>query len=112
MRIYVNKIEIRLKFKIKTGYYLQLLTPETMKILGITKNKITKDKNDENLSYLEYSEVVLVYCNVFNNYYQQNSRFLSTFLPNNSSGQLFDISPKSFVFLKHLILNFHKLTCG
>ena len=83
-----------------------------MKFLGITKNKITKDKNDENLSYLEYSEVVLVYCNIFNNYYQQNSRFLYNFLPNNSSGQLFDISPKSFVFLKHLILNFHKLKCG
>ena len=35
--IYVNKIEIRITFKIEAGYYLKLLTPETMKLLGITK---------------------------------------------------------------------------
>ena len=45
IRIYVNKIENRITFKIETGYYLELLTPETMKLLGSTKNKITKDKN-------------------------------------------------------------------
>ena len=41
IRIYVNKIENRIVFKIKTGYYLQLLTPETVKLLGSTENKIT-----------------------------------------------------------------------
>ena len=35
--IYVNKIENRITFKIKTGYYLELLTPESMKLLGSTK---------------------------------------------------------------------------
>ena len=45
MKIYVNKIENRTTFNIKTGYYLQILTSETMKLLGSTKNKITKDKN-------------------------------------------------------------------
>ena len=40
IRIYANKIEIRFTFKIKTGYYLKLLTPETMKLLGSTENKI------------------------------------------------------------------------
>ena len=35
--IYVNKIESRITFKIEAGYYLKLLTPETMKLLGITK---------------------------------------------------------------------------
>ena len=45
IRIYVNEIENRIKFKIKTGYYLELLTPEMMKILRSTKNKIPKDKN-------------------------------------------------------------------
>ena len=45
IRIYVNEIENRIKFKIKTGYYLKLLTPEMMKILRSTKNKIPKDKN-------------------------------------------------------------------
>ena len=49
IRIYVNKIENRITFKIKNGYYLELLTLEAMKLLGSTKNKITKDKNGENM---------------------------------------------------------------
>ena len=44
VQIYVNKIENRITFKIKDGYSLELLTPETMKLLGSTENKITKDK--------------------------------------------------------------------
>ena len=52
IRIYVNKIENRIMFKIKTGYYVDLLIPETMKLLGSTKNKITKDKNGESISPL------------------------------------------------------------
>ena len=59
--MYVNKIENRIKFKIKTGYYLELLTPESIKLLGSSKNKITKDKNCENVLHLEISEVVLIY---------------------------------------------------
>ena len=51
-------------FKIKTGYYLELLTTETIKLLGITKSKVTKDKNGENVPHLEITEVVLVYCNI------------------------------------------------
>ena len=51
--IYVNKIEYRITFKIKTGYYFALLTSETMKFFGSTKSKITKDKNGENVPYLE-----------------------------------------------------------
>ena len=73
IRIYANKIENRITFKIKTGYYLELLTPETMKLLGITKIKITKDENGENVPYLEITEVVLIHNNVFHNSYQQNS---------------------------------------
>ena len=53
VQIYVNKIENRVKFKIKNGYSLELLTPETMKLLRSTENKITKDKNDENVHHLE-----------------------------------------------------------
>ena len=45
IRIYINKIENRVTFKIKNGYSFELLTPETMQLLGSTKNKITKDKN-------------------------------------------------------------------
>ena len=98
--IYANKIENRITFKIKTGYYLELLTPETMKLLGSTKSKITKDKNGENVLYLEITEEVLIHCNVVNNSYQQNSRVLYTFVPNKSFGQLLDISPENFIYLK------------
>ena len=69
VQIYVNKIENRVTFKIKNGYSLELLTPETMKLLGSTKNKISKDKNGENVPHLEITEVVLVHCNIFNNDY-------------------------------------------
>ena len=48
VKIYVNKIENRVTFKIKDGYALELLTKETMKLLGSTKNKISKNKNGEN----------------------------------------------------------------
>ena len=70
VQIYVNKIENRLTFKIKNGYSLEILTSETMKLLGGTENEITKDKNGENVSHLETTEVVLVHCNIANNDYQ------------------------------------------
>ena len=69
VKIYVNKTENRITFKIKTGYYLELLTPETMKLLRSTENNITKGKNGENVPHLEITEVVFVYCNIFNNDY-------------------------------------------
>ena len=70
IRIYVNKIENRITFKIKNRFYLELLTPETMKLLGSSESKITKDKNGENVSHLEITELVLVHCNLVNNDYQ------------------------------------------
>ena len=66
MGIYVNKIESRIMFKIKTWYYLELLTPETMKLLGSTESKINKDKNDKNVPHLEINEVLFVHCNIAN----------------------------------------------
>ena len=57
IRIYLSKIQNRIKYKIKTGYYLQILTPETMKLLGSTISKITKDENGGNLSHLQITEV-------------------------------------------------------
>ena len=71
-----------------------------MKILWSTKSKIAKDENGENVTYLEITEVVLIHCNVANNSYQQNSRVLYIFIPNTSSGQLLNILPKNFIFLK------------
>ena len=64
------KIEKRITFKIKAEHYLELLTPETMKLLGSTKSKITKAENGENVPNSESTEVVLVRCNIVNNNYQ------------------------------------------
>ena len=58
IQIYVNEIENRITFKIKNGYSLELLTKDTMNLLGSTKNKITKDKNGEYVPHLEITEVV------------------------------------------------------
>ena len=92
MQIYVNKIENRVIFKIKDGYSLELLTLETMKLLGTTENKITKDKNGEYVPHLEIPEVVLVHCNIVNNDYQQDSRVLYAFVSNKMFGSLLEIS--------------------
>ena len=80
--------------------------PETMTLLGSNKNKTNKDKNDENVSYLEITEVVLMHCNIVNNYYQQDSRVLFTFVPNKAFGQLLNISPKDFIFLETFVSDF------
>ena len=100
IRIYVNRIENRITFKIKSGCHLELLTPETMKLLGSAESKITKDKNGENIPRLEVVELVLVHCNLVNNDYQQDSRILYAFVPNIAFGSLLEISPKNHVFLK------------
>ena len=102
IRIYVNKIENRITFKIKAGYYLELLMPEVMKLFQNTKSKINKDENSENMAHLEITEVILVHCNIVNNDYQQDSRVLNTFVPNKSFGQLLDISHKNVMFFKTL----------
>ena len=80
-----------------------------MKLLGSTKSKIIKDKNGENMPYLEITEVVLIYCNIVNNSYQQNSGALYTLFPNKSFGQLLDISPKKIIFLKSFDLEFSNI---
>ena len=71
-----------------------------MKLLGSTKNKITKDKNSENVLYLKTAEVILVHCNIVNNDYQQDSRVLYKFVPNKPFGSLLEISPTNHIFLK------------
>ena len=72
-----------------------------MKLLGCTKNKITKDKKGENVPHVEITEVVLlIHCNIVNNDYQQDSRVLYTFVPNKPSGSLLEISPTNHIFLK------------
>ena len=109
IRIYVNSNEIRITFKIKSEYYLKLLTPETMKLLGSAENKITKDKNGENVPRLEIVELVLVHCNLVNNDYQQDSRILYAFVPNKTFGNLLEISPTNHVFLKTFNSEFQEI---
>ena len=79
---------------------LEPLKKETIKLLGSTDHKITKDKNGGNVPHLEITEVVLVHCNMVNNDYQHDSRVLYTFVPNKSFGSLLDISPSNHIFLK------------
>ena len=96
--IYANTVTNRIVFKIKTGYKLELLSKETMKLLGSTKDIIDSDKNCENVPRLGNVEVVLVHCNLVNNSYQQASSVLFTFVPNKQYGQLISISPNSLIF--------------
>ena len=98
----MNKIENRITFKIKRGYYLELLTSKTMKLLGSTKSKITKS---ENVPRIEITEAVLIHYNVVvnNSYQQYNSRVLYTFIPTKSFGQLSNISSENFIFLRTFV---------
>ena len=89
---------MKIDIKIKNGYYLELLIPETMKLLGSTESKITKDENGENVSHLEIVELVLVHCNLLNNDYQQDSRILYKFVANKPFGRLLEISPTNHIF--------------
>ena len=92
VQIYPNKIKNRIVFKIKTEYKLELLTPETMKLLGSTKKDVDKDQDGETVPKLESVEVVL-------NYYQHTSKVLFRFLPNKQFGELINISPHSLTMM-------------
>ena len=99
IKIYSNKTKIRIVLKIKTGYKLKLLTSETMKLLGSTKNVVDKDKNSANVPKLASVEVILVHCNLVKNDYQHASKVLFSFVPNKQFGQLLNISPHAFTVM-------------
>ena len=71
-----------------------------MKLLESTENKITEDKNGENVPHLEITEVVLVHCSIVNSDYQQDSIVLYTFVLNKPFYQLLENLPANFIFLK------------
>ena len=98
--IYANEINNRIIFKIKSGYKLELLSKETMKLLGSTTNSIDKDKDGDLVPRIESVHLVLVHCNLINNSYQQASKVLFTFVPNKKYGQLITVSPHSLIMLK------------
>ena len=105
-QIYPNKIKNRIVFKIKTGYKLELLTPETMKLLGSTKKDVNLDKNSENIPKLESVEIVLVHCNLVKNDCQHTSKILFIFVPNKQFGQLINISPHSLTMMNTINTEF------
>ena len=106
VQIYPNKIKNRIVFKIKTGYKLELLTLETMKLLGSTKKDVDKDKDGEIVPKLESAEVVLVHCNLVKNDYQHTSKVLFSFVPNKKFGQLINISANSLMIMNTLNTEF------
>ena len=109
IQIYPIKIKNRIVFKVKTGYKLELFSPETMKLLGSTREDADKDKDGEDVPKLESVEVVLVHCNLVNNSYQQASKVLFTFVPNKQFGQLITISPHFLTMLKSTNAEFQSI---
>ena len=99
IQIYPNKIKNRIVSKMKTGYKLELLTLETMKLLGSTKKDVDENKDGENMPKLESVEVVLVHCNFVKNDYQHSSKVLFSFVPNKQFGQLINISPNTLTMM-------------
>ena len=100
VRLYVNKIEKRIIFKIWKRVLSSIFNSWNNELLGSTKSKRTKDENGENSPNIEISEVVLVHCNTVNNDYQHDSRFLYTFFPKKSFSQLLDILYINLIFKK------------
>ena len=98
--IYVNEINNRIVFKIKSRYKLELLSKETMELLGSSTDTIDGDKNSKLIPKLENVELVLVHCNLVNNSYQQASIVLFTFVPNKKYGQLITVSPETLIMSK------------
>ena len=96
-------------FKIKDGYKLKLQTPETMKLLGSTKEVIDETKKGKKVPSLEVAEVVLVQYNLVDNQYQQNFEVLCTFTPNKSYAYLLNVEFNNFVFLKTYNTEFDKI---
>ena len=99
-------VQNRIVFSIKMGYKLELLTPETMKLLESGKKDVDKYKDGENVPKLESVEVVLVHCNLVKNDYQHTSKVLFTSVPNKHFGQLINISPDSLTMMNTINTKF------
>ena len=112
VQIYINKIKNKIAFKITTGCKLELLSFETMKLLGSSKKDVGQNKAGEDLPKLESSEVVAVKCNLVNNNYQQAYKVLFTFVPNKQFGRLVTIHIIHQQCQKLLMQNFNLLKYG
>ena len=98
-QIYPNKIKNRIVFKLKTGCKLELLSSETMRLLGNTKKDVDQDKDGEDVPKLESVEVLLIHCDLVNKNYQQTSNVFFFVVPNKQFGQLINIAPHSLTML-------------
>ena len=103
IKIYPNKVKNNIIFKIKAGYYRELLTLETMRLLVSAKNEISKDENGEYITHLEVVDLVLVHCNLVNNDYHRSSSIIYSFVPNNVLGNILNIELKHKTY--HLFKN-------
>ena len=99
MLIYQDAVKKRVNFKIKTGHKLELLTPETQKLLG-DGPIIDKDKNNKNVPQLDQVEYVLLHCNIVQNDSLLNSKLLYEFVPDQSFGKLISVKPPVFTQCK------------
>ena len=96
----MNKIKNKIILKIKTGYKLELLTEETMQLIGSSKKDIDQNKDGKIAPKLETVEVILVHTDLISNSYRQASKVLLTFVPNKQFGLLITITPNSPIMLK------------
>ena len=99
VQVYPNKIKNRILFRITTDYKLQLLTPETMRLLRSAKKDFDADKNGKIVPNLESVEVVLVHCRLINNAYQHASKVVFSFAPDKRLGQLINIKQNSLIMM-------------
>ena len=90
---YAIRILNRVNFRIKTVYKLELLTNETMRLLGDGPINDTT-KNGENVPKLEILVNVSVFCNLVQNVYLQDSKLLFSFVPNSRFGSLLSVTPQ------------------
>ena len=101
VQIYTNRIKNRIAFKIKTGYKLELLSPETIKLLGSIKKDDDQDEDRQGVpKFAESVEDVVVPWYLVSNSHQKASKVLFTFVPDEKFGQLITISPHSLKMLK------------
>ena len=91
--IYANRILNRVSFGIKKGHKLELLINETMRLLG-DGPIIDTTKNGENVAKLEIVRNVLVFCNLVENVFLQDSKLLFPFVPKSRFGSLLSITPQ------------------
>ena len=112
IKIYSNKIKNIIVFEIKNCYKLELLTPETMKLLGSTKNVVDKDKNSENVPKLESFEVVLVHCNLVKMIINMHEKYYLVLYQINNFGQLLNIFLHVFTMMNTVNTEFSSVEFG